>query len=375
MREQLRAASISKLNEELQEISDRISEEANEYHDRRVIAFQRIQFLLQYYNVPIKLFGSCASGIAVRNSDIDIAVDNSILMYMDFLPENEKIRASLEKLEELFLTQPWITEIKFIKTAAIPLIKLTVDTRLPFFDPSIGEMYFELNRAHNCGPINADITIETKNKSEECSHLGLISTNTINRWIGEISSLHSIIIILKEFFGKKRLNCTYEGGLNTFSMIVLLVAFVFHARLEQEDNAAEVFYQFLRFYGEQFDEKERGVDLLNRDSSNIFYIKNLVNVEGVSAKLGKQGKQKADLEIKDPLNQQKNMTRNCYSFPQIKRLFRLLVENCFVRAENELEQLLSTRQEGKSALLQLNREAFAKRNVFIEFLNSVDLLF
>lgn len=206
-----------------------------------MIAFQRIQFLLQFYSIPIKLFGSCASGIAVRNSDIDIAVDNSILMYMDFLPEHEKIKAALEKLEELFLTQPWITETKFIKTAAIPLIKLTIDTQLPFLDPSIGPMYHELNRPHNCGPINADITIETKNKSEECSHLGLISTNAINRWLQEIASLHSIIIILKEFFARKKLNCTYEGGLNTFSMIVLMVAYIFHARLEKEDNAAEVF--------------------------------------------------------------------------------------------------------------------------------------
>ena len=51
--------------------------------------------MLQFYSIPIKLFGSCASGIAVRNSDIDIAVDNSILMYMDFLPEHEKIKAAL----------------------------------------------------------------------------------------------------------------------------------------------------------------------------------------------------------------------------------------------------------------------------------------
>jgi predicted nucleotidyltransferase len=46
------------------------------YHDRRIIAFERIQFLLSYYYVNIELFGSCASGIAIRNSDIDIAVKN-----------------------------------------------------------------------------------------------------------------------------------------------------------------------------------------------------------------------------------------------------------------------------------------------------------
>jgi len=64
----------------------------------------------------------------VRNSDIDIAIDNCIIAFMDYLPENERIRAALHRLEELFQTQKWITEIKFIKTAAIPVIKMTINT-------------------------------------------------------------------------------------------------------------------------------------------------------------------------------------------------------------------------------------------------------
>jgi non-canonical poly(A) RNA polymerase PAPD5/7 len=93
---------------------------------------------LQYYNIPIRLFGSCASGIAVKNSDIDIAIDNSLLSYMEFLPESERIRAGLEWLVEVFRSQPCISQIKFIKTAVIPVIKLTIDTSYPFLDPSIG---------------------------------------------------------------------------------------------------------------------------------------------------------------------------------------------------------------------------------------------
>jgi predicted nucleotidyltransferase len=41
------------------------------------------------------LFGSCASGIAIRNSDIDIAIDNSILLFVDYVQEAERIRAAL----------------------------------------------------------------------------------------------------------------------------------------------------------------------------------------------------------------------------------------------------------------------------------------
>jgi predicted nucleotidyltransferase len=35
------------------------------------------------YGIPIKLFGSCANGIAIKNSDIDIAFDNSITNYFN----------------------------------------------------------------------------------------------------------------------------------------------------------------------------------------------------------------------------------------------------------------------------------------------------
>jgi len=76
-------------------MSDIISEEANQYYERRIVAYERIQFLLQYYSVPIKLFGSCANGIAVKNSDIDIAIDQSILQWIEMIPETERVRVAL----------------------------------------------------------------------------------------------------------------------------------------------------------------------------------------------------------------------------------------------------------------------------------------
>jgi DNA polymerase sigma len=88
-------------------------------------------------------------------------------------------------------------------------------------------MYYILNRGHFGGPLDADITVETRNKSDECSHLGIISTDAINNWLAEISSLHTIVIVLKQYFLKRKLNVTYGGGLNGFSMIVLFVAYIY----------------------------------------------------------------------------------------------------------------------------------------------------
>lgn len=136
-------------------MSNSISEEANLYYQRRIVAFERVQFLLQYYQIPIKLFGSCANGIAVKNSDIDIAVDQSILYWVEFIPENLKISVALERLSELFQAYPCFKEIKVIKTAAIPVLKMIIDTSVPF----LGVEYLSLNRPHYTGPIQADLTI------------------------------------------------------------------------------------------------------------------------------------------------------------------------------------------------------------------------
>jgi non-canonical poly(A) RNA polymerase PAPD5/7 len=103
-----------------------------------VVAFERIQFLLSFYNISIRLFGSCASGIAINNSDIDIAVDNSILSLYEYLPENLKLLGALESLEQVFASQQCFTYIKLIKTASIPVVKLTLDTSFEFLNPSYG---------------------------------------------------------------------------------------------------------------------------------------------------------------------------------------------------------------------------------------------
>ena len=285
-------------------MSDTISEEANEYFQRRIVAFERIQFLLNHYSIPIKLFGSCANGIAVKNSDIDIAIDASILQGMDFLPENERVVVALERLEELFRVYPCFMDIKVIKTAAIPIIKLTIDTSLIF----LSSEYTSLNRPHNSGKIQADITIETPATDNQSSHLGIRTTSAITVWLCQIKSLHTIIIIMKSFFTINKLNLAYEGGLNTISMIVMFVALIRHRKMEREENEALVLENILHFYANQFNEKDEGIDLLDLTGEHIFYKK-------TNYPFDNSCHMKAGLQIRDPICQSKNMTRNCYLYP------------------------------------------------------------
>ena len=91
--------------------------------------------------------------------------------------------------------------------------------------------------------------------------MGLISTEAINKWLSDIPCLHPIVILLKQMLRAKRYNVTYEGGLNTFSMIVLLVSYIYEAKIDKEPNPAVVLKEVLKFYAHEFNEKEIGIDL------------------------------------------------------------------------------------------------------------------
>lgn len=80
------------------------------------------------YGIPIKLFGSCANGIAIKNSDIDIAFDNSITNYFNLCQEIERPKMALEWVAELFSNFGWVSNLKLIKNATVPILKLKVNT-------------------------------------------------------------------------------------------------------------------------------------------------------------------------------------------------------------------------------------------------------
>lgn len=64
---------------------------------------------------------------------------------------------------------------------------------------------------------------------------------------------------------------------------------------------------------------------------------------------------RADLEIRDPICQSKNMTRNCYLYPEIKAMFSIILDRCFEGEGEPVEE--EPVEEGVEGSL---------RNVFVE---------
>lgn len=113
-----------KLELDLEEFGNILSEKANKYFKHREIAFNRIQYILQPYRVGLHLFGSCCNGIALEKSDVDIAIGGNILSYFPYGTIKERTAFALESVNTLLQSKKWIVSSKPILTAAIPVLKL-----------------------------------------------------------------------------------------------------------------------------------------------------------------------------------------------------------------------------------------------------------
>ncbi len=77
-------------------------------------------FILKYiaFNVKTKIFGSCATGLALTSSDVDIAVSG--LEAYDKFQLCEHLSTISQSLKQF----KWVVENKPILTASVPILKI-----------------------------------------------------------------------------------------------------------------------------------------------------------------------------------------------------------------------------------------------------------
>lgn len=135
----------------------------------------------------LKLYGSCCVGLAIRNSDVDVMVEEGVLepyfgYYKGVL---EGISAFFEYLQYYFSSFPWISNIKVIKSATIPIIKFTIDNNIQCESP-----------LPHTTPVQFDLTVQTTDPTR--LHLGILSTRQTEEWLREIPTLQTMAIIIKK---------------------------------------------------------------------------------------------------------------------------------------------------------------------------------
>jgi len=73
-----------KLENDLEEFADMLSDRANLHFKHREVSFNRLQHTLRPYGVDLLLFGSCANGLALERSDVDVALSATVLNFFPY---------------------------------------------------------------------------------------------------------------------------------------------------------------------------------------------------------------------------------------------------------------------------------------------------
>ncbi|CAD8150789.1 unnamed protein product [Paramecium octaurelia] len=262
---QARTLMIKKLDMDIREFNDLILNQNQEILQMRRLIYDRIQFvinsLFREYNATVRLFGSCATGLALPESDIDIGVTG-----FELLPSNQ-LNGPIQKIIEFLQNMKWVKNIRAITTSNMPLIKLQVDPTISFVDSSHKILLPQIDLIPNYDKdspsriFSVDISFFQYQGSKQNWHLGQISTEQTLQWLSFYSELRPIVLLFKSLLKKRGLNDQYKGGISSFCIIQMVLAFLescYHQN--QASSIGFTTYKFLQFYGMQFDTTKTGIN-------------------------------------------------------------------------------------------------------------------
>jgi hypothetical protein len=151
------------------------------------------------------------------------------------LPKSSKATPNqfLTQLHVVLKEQQWVHNIKYLKTARIPIIKLTTN-----------ETYKH---------IQIDISIEDN------THYGLKCVDLVKQYLTEYEVLEPLVFATKTLLKLSYLNDPYKGGISSYGLILMIVSFLQTQKRSgldisvSQNNLGKLFFDCVNYYGLQFD--------------------------------------------------------------------------------------------------------------------------
>ncbi|CAG9315013.1 unnamed protein product [Blepharisma stoltei] len=231
----------------------------------------------------VQLFGSYGSGLALDDSDIDLAITNVGLF------DRASIQQACAQLGESLMYTPWVSKCTAITTATIPVVKLEVNPKYLCEDQEEGR-------------IMVDVTFDDSYDTNMGTHLGLSSLMMTQSLVGNYPHFREIALVLKKLLYSHSLNSLYHGGLSSYSLTLWIAAYMNSSGLKED--LGETLLGFLDFFGNKFDPKKTGINVIN---GGAFYSLQENNYE-ITVTI-------------DPINLENNTTRSSYRIQEVLKLF------------------------------------------------------
>ena len=291
------------------------------------------------FDYSIDLYGSFITGLMIEASDIDIRIKINGCRKEDFEKyffilynkvEDEKkfesitpiITASVPVIKlilniEKFINKEKNLEKDFIKFKQLSIfknylfdkkellqIKIDVTFIVNYLENNNSNNFEIINKAHNdkLNPINNILN----NNDNEISNISYIK-----KQLDEYPEIRPILKLLKRYFYIKKMNSSFEGGLSSYNLFLLILSYAKYQKLYnlnpyKKVNLGFFLVQFLEFFGNIFDFKNY---LININSPYIYELNHFSHYNS-----GKS------LIILDPITGL-NASKSSYKIGEIQNMF------------------------------------------------------
>lgn len=166
-----------------------------------------------YEGASVKVYGSYATKLHLPSSDIDLAVCEATGTSLEILTRLEGEVKAMEGVHKANL----------ITSASVPLLKIS----------------FFLNKMN----INVDISVQ------DSKHKGLECCNFVKKVLNTYKPIRAMVMVLKRLFYVCKFNEAYKGGLNSYSLFLMVTSYL---QISSHESPSEAVLGFLSYFGNEF---------------------------------------------------------------------------------------------------------------------------
>ena len=231
-----------------------------------------------YPDALVMVFGSCATGLNLPNSDIDL------LVYQPDMKESSMIN----KLTSQLLKSGICKSIDPLKHAKVPIIKLQ-------------------DRESN---VNVDISFNRTN--------GIYCVKLVKHLMKKYPELKPLMVVLKCFLKSRQLNESYHGGVSSFVLTMMTCSYLQRkyknggGQTEKIDLGKHLI-DFFEFYGVQFNYEDVGISIREE---GFYFTKKSRGWEGYDER------SRYKLSVENPQDPEVDIGGSAYNIRKVQRAFQ-----------------------------------------------------
>ena len=182
-----------------------------------------------YQNYFVDVYGSHATGLCLHWSDIDLVVgpransDGEKEQPINATMQDARIKDALRRIADCLrgeMANQWITHVHYIDQATVPVVK--IQCSLSALMASAGHKYPK--NAKYAAIYDERFSLDITHMTE--GHNGIQCVNLVKGYLLDCWFIEPLILVLKQMLKVNGLNDPYKGGLSSYGLLLMIVAFI-----------------------------------------------------------------------------------------------------------------------------------------------------